>query len=630
MSFYYDDYSQAQELEEVGREYELAVAREFEEKLNCIVIPQGAMLRLKDGGIDLVAITPCVTYLIQCKRFSRNSQVYEKHVNQLSGSAKVFAAKYPMAKNITPILAATCAFSEEAVYSAKVNGIRLKQIPFQNNGSPVFLPHGEQYDFSSRLPEYENRLRNLFKFIQSNASSHKLQSSDIALAREILLGTKSDALASIQHLSPDAPAPSAAPQQKETAKTSHAVPPAHNNVVHKQKSPENKRRYKGYVRSETRLGYHAFLRFVVTPLTLINFLLEVSHLQEAGVFENHEALAIVLPALIIVSIPVVLMAAFFIGSFKFQKYAYVCVLTTVWFNFACYLCDALFYSTLEQGASSVIAALIWAIITTVYYRKRKPLFFTELVPDEITQVSPPDDPDSPDGESDADPVPEPSAPSPTPATHPSQKRHLSFNGFLWIAVVVLFTVGLISSSPYPGKTPVSNVPKVTATPLPTASPTKEPTPAPTATKATSKPSPTPVSKPLPKNGAYFRHSVYKDLLLNKSELTVKTPAGSAYYCIVLVDAKDPSEKISSVFVHPGSTTTVQVPPGEMLIYYTVSPSNDPHWYDSNKYFGAEGTWVTSDKVFDFTEYAYTLTLSKVTNGNWKTDHVNVGDVPFLE
>lgn len=113
---------------EIGAEFEAYVARIFVAD-GYVVVPQGAMLGKADGGIDLIALSPRRTVLIQCKRYSPSSLVRENHVNQLFGAAHVFHADHPDAPSVTAVIVATCPFSADAQHIARIGGIHLKTIP---------------------------------------------------------------------------------------------------------------------------------------------------------------------------------------------------------------------------------------------------------------------------------------------------------------------------------------------------------------------------------------------------------------------------------------------------------------------------------------------------------------------
>lgn len=160
-----------------------------------------------------------------------------------------------------------------------------------------------------------------------------------------------------------------------------------------------------------------------------------------------------------------------------------------------------------------------------------------------------------------------------------------------------------------------------------------PAPATTATPTATLP-PTSTKEPprmfFPYSGYYADHCK-PALGLNQrsSELTINAPHGS-HFCVVLVDARNRSERICSIFVQSGDSVTVDVPSVEARIYYTSASTSTGRWYGFDEYFGNTGSWSTSDDWFDFSEYAWEITLYDVSDGNWETESVDAGKVPFLD
>lgn len=138
----------------------------------------------------------------------------------------------------------------------------------------------------------------------------------------------------------------------------------------------------------------------------------------------------------------------------------------------------------------------------------------------------------------------------------------------------------------------------------------------------------PSPEDIPSNGTYrgLRLGTYTESL-RTSSLTVKTPDNGLYYCLIFVDAKNPSRKNFAVFVHPDSEKIISVPELEnQLVYITCGKK----WYGYTRFFGDEGYWSTSDDIFDFSKYTWTLSLKKVTGGDWETKDIDRYEVPFLQ
>ena len=133
---------------------------------------------------------------------------------------------------------------------------------------------------------------------------------------------------------------------------------------------------------------------------------------------------------------------------------------------------------------------------------------------------------------------------------------------------------------------------------------------------------------VPYNG-YFHDYTRPGYGLNQrsSKLTITVPDNHPFYCFVLAKSNNPSDKICAIIVHGGETVSVQVPEVSAAIYYTYSTSN--YWYGFDDFCGVNGVWYSSDDVFDFSKYEWTITLEKVSDGNWDPQPVNASKVPFL-
>ena len=185
-----------------------------------------------------------------------------------------------------------------------------------------------------------------------------------------------------------------------------------------------------------------------------------------------------------------------------------------------------------------------------------------------------------------------------------------------VLFVIALCAALIFSAVAVGRTLLF---EISPTPTPTSTPSPRPTAIPTAS---------PEVADRPENGSYYSYALqYISPSSRSSSLTITTPNGYDY-CIILVSADDPSRRICSVYMRAGQTSTIRVPAERVLIYDTSAPVGSA-WYGNNRYFGSVGTWSTSDEIFDFKRYSWTLTMEKVTDGNWDTEQVDDKDVPFL-
>lgn len=75
---------------QIGRDYELSVAHELTED-GFIVENTGSYLRLEDMGRDIIAHKNGKTYIIQCKYWSDQKMIHEKHIYQLYGTSISYA-----------------------------------------------------------------------------------------------------------------------------------------------------------------------------------------------------------------------------------------------------------------------------------------------------------------------------------------------------------------------------------------------------------------------------------------------------------------------------------------------------------------------------------------------------------
>ena len=145
---------------------------------------------------------------------------------------------------------------------------------------------------------------------------------------------------------------------------------------------------KYYNKEETPLAFHMFFRYVSLP---IGFLVTAgSMISEISKIEYfHWLFAVDIGYDIIL---LALMLVCFIGFFGWKAYA--------WYGVIAYLCSGVLYSVIivisymfyipDQIGTAVgrfLSFLIYAVLLGIYYRKRKPLFFTDTLK-AITETSP--------------------------------------------------------------------------------------------------------------------------------------------------------------------------------------------------------------------------------------------------
>lgn len=139
-----------------------------------------------------------------------------------------------------------------------------------------------------------------------------------------------------------------------------------------------------YHRSETPLSFHHVLQFLGFTNTL-SIVTELLQLEEYASFTSWpDAIAMFL----IGSFPSMAACLFLIGTGwrkAYKKYAFAAV--HVWI-YGVLTVECLFFLVnycigemiFETSIYTLIVALIWCIPTTIYYHKRKPLFYPELIP----------------------------------------------------------------------------------------------------------------------------------------------------------------------------------------------------------------------------------------------------------
>ena len=164
----------------VGRKSSWQIGREFErfigyrlEASGYDVAYHGAIEGLEDLGRDLIAKKSGSTLIVQCKYWSRNKEIHEKHVFQTYATAVEYAldnnvvdprqgelfGSMVQSSKVTPVLIVSCALSERAKKAAKILGVNtnefvsLEDYPMiKCNVAPgtkeriYHLPFDQQYD----------------------------------------------------------------------------------------------------------------------------------------------------------------------------------------------------------------------------------------------------------------------------------------------------------------------------------------------------------------------------------------------------------------------------------------------------------------------------------------------------
>lgn len=142
---------------EVGRDYERYVGYKFESH-GCKVRYQGIIEGFSDLGRDLIVVNGDVVRIVQCKHWSKNKTIHEKHIFQLYGTFLAYSLEHPTQKVQAHFITST-SLSDTARKFAEVLKIKvtenlpLAQYPCikcnisKRNGERIYhLPFDQQYD----------------------------------------------------------------------------------------------------------------------------------------------------------------------------------------------------------------------------------------------------------------------------------------------------------------------------------------------------------------------------------------------------------------------------------------------------------------------------------------------------
>lgn len=179
---------------QIGRDYELYVGYRYNQK-GYIVEYFGSEKRLEDMGRDLIAFKGGKTLIVQCKYWSSEKLIHEKHVMQLYGTMVSYCIENEVDKNkVHGVLVTNISLSETAKKVAEYLNIEYKEnfekgdypcikcnIGKDENGKSTkiyHLPFDQQYDstiihgpdefFAMTVAEAENAgFRRAFKWFGS-------------------------------------------------------------------------------------------------------------------------------------------------------------------------------------------------------------------------------------------------------------------------------------------------------------------------------------------------------------------------------------------------------------------------------------------------------------------------------
>ena len=155
---------------EVGRDYELYVGYLFRKK-GWSVIQNGVTAKLEDMGRDLICQKDGVTLIVQCKFWSQNKEIHEKHITQLLGTTLAYAVEHDIPRlelghiggdvsRVVPVFVTSTRLSETAQRFAEALHVQVRVIDFDprtsvfprikcnigKEGKIFHLPFDQMYD----------------------------------------------------------------------------------------------------------------------------------------------------------------------------------------------------------------------------------------------------------------------------------------------------------------------------------------------------------------------------------------------------------------------------------------------------------------------------------------------------
>ncbi len=141
---------------QIGRDYEMYIGYLYEEQ-GCSVEYMGIIKGLEDLGRDLIVKKDGKTTIVQCKNWSKEKTIHEKHIFQLFGTVVLYNVEHPNA-NAKGVFISTTALSETALKIADELNIqvvrrehgefpRIKCNINRSTGEKIYhLPFDQQYD----------------------------------------------------------------------------------------------------------------------------------------------------------------------------------------------------------------------------------------------------------------------------------------------------------------------------------------------------------------------------------------------------------------------------------------------------------------------------------------------------
>lgn len=146
---------------QIGRDYELYCGMDYERK-GWDVEYIGMEKKLEDMGRDLIAKLKNEHHVVQCKYWSKEKTIHEKHISQLFGTTIVYGLDLPEHIKVTPVFITNIELSETAKRFAYKLGVviienySLKEFPrikcnvnkdeYGYESKIYHLPFDQQYD----------------------------------------------------------------------------------------------------------------------------------------------------------------------------------------------------------------------------------------------------------------------------------------------------------------------------------------------------------------------------------------------------------------------------------------------------------------------------------------------------
>lgn len=112
---------------QIGRDYELYVGYQYEKRGYKVEYP-GSLYKLEDLGRDLIIHEKEQTLIVQCKYWSQEKKIHEKHINQLYGTTVCYCIENNLPKSsVVGVLVTNIELSDTAKKMADYLGIKYRE-----------------------------------------------------------------------------------------------------------------------------------------------------------------------------------------------------------------------------------------------------------------------------------------------------------------------------------------------------------------------------------------------------------------------------------------------------------------------------------------------------------------------